>query len=35
MYINPFLAGVLSTILFELLVSVGIAIVSYRNDKRK
>lgn len=35
MYINPFVAGILATVLFELLVSVGFAIVAAYKGRRK
>ncbi len=35
MYIHPFLAGVLSTVVFEVLVIVGWGIAYAQKDKRK
>lgn len=36
MYINPFLAGVLATVIFEVLVLIGWAAVSVaKNNKKK
>jgi len=35
MYVNPFVAGILATVLFETLLIVGFAIVfAYRNKKK-
>lgn len=33
MYINPFVAGVIATIMAELLLAIGIAIFSNKNNK--
>lgn len=35
MYINPFWAGVLAAMLFEVLVIIGTAIIAAYKDKRK
>lgn len=35
MYINPFVAGILTTILVELAIVVVVAVVSTVNDKKK
>lgn len=35
MYIPPFLAGVLCTILGEIIVIIGAAVIVYRKNKKK